>query len=110
MPSLPAVTVKVAFKCPLFIPLGGPLIAYFFGAGSAKGVDTGGAISVGGFTAPDAASVHSELQSGGNYTKSGAWEYYSIVLEESCTMAKPYKTDTFPLMAEEDKTLMGMTK
>lgn len=105
--QFPAVTVKVTFKCPLFIPLGGPLIAYFFGAGQSD-AKTDGAISTGGFTAPDSATVQAKLQQGGNYTNSGSWEYYSIVLEESCTMAKPYKTDTFPLMPDGDKTLMGM--
>ena len=110
--QLPAVTVRVRFRCPLFIPLGGPVVAYFYGAGESKGGSTltEDSVGVGGFTATNGGVIHSKLASQGNYTESGSWSYYSMVLEESCTMAKPYKTDTFPLMPQEDKTLMGMSE
>lgn len=100
--QFPAATVRVKFRFPLFIPLGGPVVAYFFGAnqGGIKTYDekTGSnAIGVGGFTATNGSQVHAKLQSTGNYTESGDWKFYSIDLEESCTMAKPYKTDTYPV-------------
>lgn len=117
--QFPAVTVTVAFKCPLFIPLGGPLIAYFFGANDQiciptyeqQGeVITRDAIGVGGFTAYNGDAIHEHLKNRGNYTESNNGQtYYSIVLTESCTMAKPYKTDTYPLIPQADKTFMGMT-
>lgn len=123
--QFPAVTVTVAFKCPLFIPLGGPVVAYFFGANDQMcfptyeqhgDVITKDAISVGGFTAYNGDVIHQNLQLRGNYTeyeyehdgKSYYNSFYSIVLTESCTMAKPYKTDTYPLMPKTDKTFMGM--
>ena len=110
--QLPAVTVRVRFKFPLFIPLGGPVVAYFYGAHDSNGDDalalTEGSVGVGGFTATNGGEVHDSLAAHGNYTESGSWSYYSMVLEESCTMAKPYKTDTFPLMSSEDKTLAGV--
>lgn len=115
--QFPAVTVTVAFKCPLFIPLGGPVVAYFFGANDQMcfptyeqhgDVITKDAISVGGFTAYNGDVIHQNLQDRGNYTESNGQSYYSIVLTESCTMAKPYKTDTYPLMPKIDKTFMGM--
>lgn len=115
--QFPAVTVTVSFKCPLFIPLGGPVIAYFFGANDQVciptyeqygDVITNDSIGVGGFTAYNGDLVHKNLQYRGNYTESNGQSYYSIVLTESCTMAKPYKTDTYPLMPKVDKTFMGM--
>ena len=106
--QFPAVTVRVSFRCPLFIPLGGPVIAYFFGANDQVCIDTREAISAGGFLAQNGDQVHARLKSRGNYVDSGAWKFYNIVLEESCTMAKPYKTDTYPLIPKEDKILMGM--
>lgn len=127
--QFPAVTVTVAFKCPLFIPLGGPVVAYFFGANDqvciptyetqkiivekngecvVDTVITKDSIGIGGFTAYNGDLVHARLQAGGNYTESNGRSYYSIVLKESCTMAKPYKTDTYPLMPKIDKTFMGM--
>lgn len=110
--QFPAVTVRVRFRCPLFIPLGGPVVAYFYGANEAGDsvTLTKDSVGVGGFTASNGGQIHSKLKSTGNYTKSGDWSYYSMVLEESCTMAKPYKTDTYPLMPNEDKTLMGMSE
>lgn len=106
--QFPAVTVRVSFRCPLFIPLGGPVIAYFFGANDQVCIDTREAISVGGFLAQNGDQVQTRLESRGNYVSSGSWKFYNIVLEENCTMAKPYKTDTYPLIPKEDKILMGM--
>ena len=104
-------------------------VAYFFGANdqvciptyetSGVGKDaiiTKDAIGVGGFTAYNGYDIHQNLQLRGNYTeykyehdgKSYYNSFYSIVLTESCTMAKPYKTDTYPLMPKIDKTFMGM--
>ena len=71
-------------------------------------IDTREAISVGGFLAQNGDQVQTRLESRGNYVSSGSWKFYNIVLEESCTMAKPYKTDTYPLIPKEDKILMGM--
>ena len=105
----PAVTVRVRFRCPLFIPLGGPVVAYFYGAGSDSSL-TQDSVGIGGFTATNGGEIHSKLAAQGDYTESGSMSYYSMVLEESCTMAKPYKTDTFPLMAGDDKTMMGMSE
>ena len=115
----PAVTVSVNFKCPLFIPLGGSIIAYFFGANDQVCIlnneDKENIIGIGGFSAPKGNEVHAYLQMHGNYvkvddpvTEQRVHEYYMIDIRESCTMAKPYKTDTFPLMPKEDKILMGM--
>lgn len=106
--QFPAVTVRVVFRCPLFIPLGGPLIAYFFGANDDICIPTDGAITKGGFQAVNGKEIHSYLQSRGHYTETDHWGYYNIDLSESCTMAKPYKTDTFPLMPEEDKKKLRM--
>ena len=50
--QFPAVTVTVGFDCPVFIPLGGPIVAYFFGAKKA-GISTEGAVGMNGFMAPD---------------------------------------------------------
>lgn len=112
--QFPAVTVNVNFKCPLFIPLGGSIIAYFFGANDQVRIlndeDKKNIIGISGFSAPKGNDVHTNLQKHGNYvnTKRGH-EYYMIDIRESCTMAKPYKTDTFPLMPRGDKEkLMGM--
>ena len=108
----PAVTVNVNFKCPLFIPLGGSIIAYFFGANDQVCIlnneDKENIIAIGGFSAPKGNEVHANLQMHGNYVNTVGHEYYMIDIRESCTMAKPYKTDTFPLMPKEDKILMGM--
>lgn len=115
--QFPAVMVTVSFKCPLFIPLGGPVVAYFFGANDQVciptyeqygNVITKDSIGIGGFTAYNGNYVHQNLQLRGNYTESNGNSYYSIVLTESCTMAKPYKTDTYPIMPKIDKTIMGM--
>ena len=122
--QFPAVTCSVRFKFPLFIPLGGPIIAYFFGANDDVCIPTHApdysddAIGISGFRAYNGEFVHANLMAHGNYTnvkwknketgKKGKLEFYSIALTESCTMAKPYKTDTYPLMPEADKKFMGM--
>lgn len=111
--QFPAVTVSVNFKCPLFIPLGGSIIAYFFGANDQVCIlnneDKENIIGIGGFSAPKGNEVHANLQMHGNYVNTVGHEYYMIDIRESCTMAKPYKTDTFPLMPRGDKEmLMGM--
>lgn len=131
--QFPAVTCSVRFKFPLFIPLGGPIIAYFFGANDDVCIPTHNtveegentvtiddSIGIGGFRAYNGKSVHANLVAHGNYTnvkweneengKKGKLEFYSIALTESCTMAKPYKTDTYPLMPETDKKFMGMVE
>ncbi len=124
--QFPAVTVSVRFKFPLFVPLGGMIVGYFFGANDQICIPTGSAtesmigavdstrdaISLGGFTATNGDSVHNYMKMRGNYTDADSGlSYYSMVLTETCTMAKPYKTDTFPLMPECDKPLFkGRTK
>ena len=103
--QFPAVTVRVRFRCPLFIPLGGMVVAYFYGARDSVPEEmsswlTRDAVGVSGFTGAHGDIVHANLAARGNYTKSGNISYYSMVLEESCTMAKPYKTDTYPLIPQ----------
>ncbi len=93
--GLPAVTVTVTFKFPLFIPFGGPMMAYFFGA-SMNNVDTHGAIGL-NVSAPNADAAVSGLDYDSRY------EMYSVPLTESCTLAKPYRTETFPLMPDADR-------
>ena len=104
--QFPAVTVRVRFEFPLFIPLGGAILGYFFGARETH-VDTTDAIGPVGFTAPGGETVHGYMKATGRYTemKSG-WGFYTIPLEESCTMAKPYKTDTYPRMSPEERNAM----
>lgn len=100
--QFPAVTVTVGFDCPLFIPLGGPIIAYFFGAKEAH-VSTDGAIDAHGFHAPNGEAVDMALMP---YCPDPAmlnWFHYSIRLTERCTLAKPWKTDTFPVMSDDDR-------
>ncbi len=114
--QFPAVTCSVRFRFPLFIPLGGPVIAYFFGANDDVCIPTytldysDNAIGVNGFRAYNGAMVHANLAAHGNYTSvelenDGKLEFYNIVLTENCTMAKPYKTDTFPLIPHDDKDI-----
>ncbi len=105
----PAVTVSVKFRFPLFIPLGGMIVGYFFGANDEICIPTGDAIGLGGFTATNGDSVHNYMKMRGNYTDNGnGLSYYSMTLTESCTLAKPYKTDTFPLMPKQDKPILQM--
>ena len=100
----PAVTCRVSFRCPLFIPLGGQIVAYFFGKRQLQD-------RVSSYFDANGKLIHAYLQASGNYTEiHGNYTdgYYNIVLEESCTMAKPYKTDTYPLMPKADKEYLGM--
>jgi len=106
--QFPAVTVRVRFDFPLFIPLGGTILGYFYGAGETQ-VDTTGAIDMIGFTAPQGDTVHQYMKTTGHYMEpTDGWGVYSIPLEERCTMAKPYKTDTYPLMSSKERLLMGI--
>ena len=106
--QFPAVTVRVRFEFPLFIPIGGTIMGYFFGAGETH-VDTTGAIDTIGFTAPHGDVVHQYMEATGRYIEPvDGWGVYTIPLEERCTMAKPYKTDTFPLMSKEERILMQL--
>lgn len=103
--QFPAVKVTVAFDCPLFVPLGGQLIAYFFGARKG-GISTEGAIAPQGFMAVRGDQVDDVLVPYCPDPK--ALFHYSIRLTESCTLAKPWKTDTFPLMPQLDRaTVLG---
>ncbi len=98
--TYPAVRATVTFKFPLFIPFGGPVVAYFFGA-ALNGVSTDGALTnVYSPTNPSAAVSGLDFEG----------DIYKIPLVESCTLAKPYKTETFPLMSSGDKTLLGVDK
>lgn len=100
--QFPAVTVTVGFDCPLFIPLGGPIIAYFFGAKEAR-VSTEGAIDAHGFHAPHGEAVDMSLMPYCPDPSMLNWFHYSIRLTERCTLAKPWKTDSFPVMSDNDK-------
>ncbi len=98
--TFPAVRATVTFQFPLLIPFGGPVVAYFFGA-SLNGVDTEGSIS-NVYIPKNANAAVSGLQ----YSK----DHYNIPLVESCTLAKPYRTETFPLVSGGDKTALGIGK
>lgn len=96
--ALPAVTVGVTFKFPLFIPFGGPVVAYFFGAGM-NGVDTSGSMDYNFYATNAKAAVK-----GLDFDSKN--ELYSIPLTEYCTLAKPYRTETFPLMPKADRKVL----
>ncbi len=97
-PTYPAVRATVTFKFPLFIPFGGPVVAYFFGA-ALNDVSTDGALTnVYSPTNPGAAVSGLDFDG----------DIYKIPLVESCTLAKPYRTETFPLMSSSDKNLLGV--
>ena len=98
--NYPAVRATVTFQFPLLIPFGGPVVAYFFGA-SLNGVDTEGSIS-NGYIPKNADAAVSGLE----YSK----DHYNIPLVESCTLAKPYRTETFPRASGGDKSAMGIGK
>ena len=103
--QFPAVKVTVGFDCPLFIPVGGQIVAYFFGARKG-GISTEGALSPQGFVAAHGDEVDDVLLDYCPDPK--GYFHYSIRLTESCTLAKPWKTDTFPLMPQFDRvTVMG---
>ena len=112
----PSVKVTVSFKCPLFSPLGAPVVAYFFALNRIKmspALTGQEPIGIRGFTAPHGDAADTWLLATGNYhnpkserqknSRKSKFEYYSIELTESCTLAKPYKTDTFPVIPEKSK-------
>ncbi|MBR3822575.1 MAG: pilus assembly protein [Kiritimatiellae bacterium] len=107
--QFPAVTVEVSFECPLFIPFGGALIAYFFSADEMR-LDTSNDMRMNGFLAEHGDIVHSKLQTQGRYYEvNEGLGVYSIPISERCTLAKPYKTVTFPVMSSDEKdVLRGM--
>ena len=96
--TFPAVRATVTFQFPLLIPFGGPVVAYFFGA-ALNGVSTDGALT-NVYTPTNASAAVSGLEFTG--------DYYKIPLVESCTLAKPYRTETFPLVSGGDKTALGI--
>lgn len=98
--TFPAVRATVTFQFPLLIPFGGPVVAYFFGA-SLNGVSTEGALT-NMYIPTNADAAVSGLQYSG--------DHYSIPLVESCTLAKPYRTETFPRISGGDKTALGIGK
>ena len=98
--NFPAVRATVTFQFPLLIPFGGPVVAYFFGA-SLNGVSTEGSLS-NVYTPTNASAAVKGLDFDGNYFK--------IPLVESCTLAKPYRTETFPRISGGDKTALGIGK
>lgn len=100
--QFPAVTVTVSFDCPVFIPLAGPIVAYFFGAKKA-GLSTEGAVGMNGFMAPDGGVVDATLMPYCPDPAMENWFHYSIRLTERCTLAKPWKTVTFPVMSDDDR-------
>ena len=97
--QFPAVTVSVNFKCPLFIPLGAPVVAYFFALNQMKvkpEMLDRQPIGIEGFTAPHGDQIDTWLEMNRNYHKKNSIEYYNIDITQTCTLAKPYKTDTYP--------------
>lgn len=90
----PIVRVTVTFKCPLLIPLGGRIFA-------------GLASSPFQSEAKDTVSTFAEVVAAGaaKEDKRG-WLYNYIEVQETCSLAKPYNTATFPLVPEDDKYIL----
>ncbi len=90
----PIVRVTVTFKCPLLIPLGGRIFA-------------GLANSPFQSEAKDTVSTFAEVVAAGaaKEDKRG-WRYNYIEVQETCSLAKPYNTATFPLVPEDDKYIL----
>lgn len=90
----PIVRVTVTFKCPLLIPLGGRIFA-------------GLANSPFQSEAKDTVSTFAEVVAAGaaKEDKRG-WLYNYIEVQETCSLAKPYNTATFPLVPEDDKYIL----
>lgn len=90
----PIVRVTVTFKCPLLIPLGGRIFA-------------GLANSPFQSEAKDTVSTFAEVVTAGaaKEDKRG-WLYNYIEVQETCSLAKPYNTATFPLVPEDDKYIL----
>lgn len=104
--QFPAVTVDVTFECPLFIPFGGALIAYFFSADEMN-LNTFDEMKLNGFLAEHGNLVHTKLQAQRRYYEvGGGLGVYSIPISERCTLAKPYKTVTFPVMSSDEKNVL----
>lgn len=96
--SFPIVRVTVTFKCPLLIPLGGRIFA-------------GLASSPFQSEAKDTVSTFAEVVAAGaaKEDKRG-WLYNYIEVQETCSLAKPYNTATFPLVPEDDKYILRGTR
>lgn len=94
----PIVRVTVTFKCPLLIPLGGRIFA-------------GLANSPFQSEAKDTVSTFAEVVAAGaaKEDKRG-WLYNYIEVQETCSLAKPYNTATFPLVPEDDKYILRGTR
>ena len=92
--EFPIVRVTVTFKCPLLIPLGGRIFA-------------GLANSPFQSEAKDTVSTFAEVVAAGaaKEDKRG-WLYNYIEVQETCSLAKPYNTATFPLVPEDDKYIL----
>lgn len=92
--AFPIVRVTVTFKCPLLIPLGGRIFA-------------GLANSPFQSEAKDTVSTFAEVVAAGaaKEDKRG-WLYNYIEVQETCSLAKPYNTATFPLVPEDDKYIL----
>ena len=92
--AFPIVRVTVTFKCPLLIPLGGRIFA-------------GLASSPFQSEAKDTVSTFAEVVAAGaaKEDKRG-WLYNYIEVQETCSLAKPYNTATFPLVPEDDKYIL----
>lgn len=99
----PGVRVTVAFDCSLFIPLGDMIVAYFFGARE-NDISTEGAIGVQGFAATNGDLVEDALRP--YCPVPGRDNPYVIRLTESCTLAKPWRTETFPVMPASDRAIL----
>ena len=90
----PIVRVTVTFKCPLLIPLGGRIFAGLANSPfQSEAKDT-----VSTFAEVVAAGAAKEDQRG--------WRYNYIEVQETCSLAKPYNTATFPLVPEDDKYIL----
>ncbi len=96
--AFPIVRVTVTFKCPLLIPLGGRIFA-------------GLANSPFQSEAKDTVSTFAEVVAAGaaKEDKRG-WLYNYIEVQETCSLAKPYNTATFPLVPEDDKYILRGTR
>ena len=92
--AFPIVRVTVTFKCPLLIPLGGRIFAGLVNSPFQS-------------EAKDTVSTFAEVVAAGaaKEDKRG-WLYNYIEVQETCSLAKPYNTATFPLVPEDDKYIL----
>jgi len=88
--EFPMVTVTVDFKCPLLIPLGGRMIAGF----AKKPLSS----------YPESSPVNAlgDAVRRGAETEERGWLYNFIEIRETCSLAKPYNTVTFPRVSQND--------